>query len=277
MTGFNFKKLRAGLALILLIAASLIQAQVYAQTAKKPIGYDVYDSWKSIQGTRISDDGRWLVYSLVPGEGDSELVVLELQTGKETRYPRGKEAVITPDNQFVIYTIAPPKIEVDKAKKEKKKSEEQPKNGLGIINLKTGELVAVDRVKSFKVAEDSGNFVAYLLEAPVVKEAEKDKVAKRKKLKPVRKKRKNLAKNRLKSQRKRKPTRKKSQEQNWLSASWRPEKLFPFKKSQNMPGVKTAATWLMLFHPRSPKKMELLSMNQPPIKPLPCSKARATM
>jgi len=179
MTSYNLKKRWPGLALILLIAASLIQAQAYAQTAKKPIGYDVYDSWKSIQGTRISDDGRWLIYSLVPGEGDSELVVLELQTGKETRYPRGKEAVITPDNLFVIYTIAPPKAEVDKAKKDKKKPEDQPKNGLGIINLKTGELVTVDRVKSFKVAEDSGKFIAYLLEAPPGKETDKDKTEKK--------------------------------------------------------------------------------------------------
>jgi dipeptidyl aminopeptidase/acylaminoacyl peptidase len=179
MTSYNLKKRWPGLALILLIAASLMQAQAYAQTAKKPIGYDVYDSWKSIQGTRISDDGRWLVYSLVPGEGDSELVVLELQTGKETRYPRGKEAVITPDSLFVIYTIAPPKAEVDKAKKDKKKPEDQPKNGLGIINLKTGELVTVDRVKSFKVAEDSGKFIAYLLEAPPGKETDKDKTEKK--------------------------------------------------------------------------------------------------
>jgi dipeptidyl aminopeptidase/acylaminoacyl peptidase len=179
MTGFNFRKRWAGLAAILLIAASLIQAQAYAQTAKKPVGYEVYDSWKSIQGTRISHDGCWLVYSLVPGEGDSQLVVLEIQTGKESRYPGGKGAVITPDNQFVIYTIAPAKAEVDKAKKEKKKAEEQPKNGLGIINLKTGEQVTVERVKGFKVAEDSGKFVAYLLEAPVVKEADQNQAEKK--------------------------------------------------------------------------------------------------
>ena len=179
MTGYYLKKRWPGLIVLIIFSFCLILTQAEAQTAKKPISYEVYDSWKSIQGTKISDDGRWLVYSLVPGEGDSELVVLELQTGKESRYPRGKEAVITPDNQFVIYTITPPKAEVDKAKKEKKKPEDQPKNGLGIINLRTGELVTVDRVKNFKIAEDSAKYLAYLLEAPLAKEADKDKTGKK--------------------------------------------------------------------------------------------------
>ncbi len=179
MTGYDLKKRWSGLIVLIIFSFCLILTQAGAQTAKKPLTYEVYDSWRSIQGSRISDDGRWLVYSLVPAEGDGELVVLELQTGKETRYPRGKEAVITPDSLFVIYTIAPPKAEVDKAKKDKKKAEDQPKNGLGIINLKTGELVTVDRVKNFKIAEDSAKYVAYLLEAPLGKEADKDKTEKK--------------------------------------------------------------------------------------------------
>ncbi|NPV84334.1 MAG: hypothetical protein HPY46_12230, partial [Candidatus Aminicenantes bacterium] len=170
MRGANLRKKWSGLVVIVLVLLALAQAQ----TGKKPIGYDVYDSWKSIQGTKLSGDGRWLVYSLSPGEGDPELVVLDLQSGKESRFPRGREAVISADDRFVVYTIVPPKAEVDKAKKEKKKPEEQPKNGLGIINLLTGQQVSVDRVKNFKLAEDSGKFVAYLLEPPLPKEAAKD-------------------------------------------------------------------------------------------------------
>ena len=74
--------------------------------------------------------------------------------------------MITADDAFVVFTIAAPKADVDKAKKEKKKPEEQPKPGLGIYNLATGELFTANRVKSFKVPEESGKVVAYLLEAP---------------------------------------------------------------------------------------------------------------
>jgi dienelactone hydrolase len=138
-----------------------------AQTsAKRPISYDAYDGWKSIQGTKLSRDGAWLVYTLALQDGDGELVVRNLKTGAESRHHRGKEAVITADDKFVVFAIAPVKADVDKAKKEKKKPEEQPKGGLGVLNLASGQVFTAERVKSFKVAEESGKFVAFLLEAP---------------------------------------------------------------------------------------------------------------
>jgi dienelactone hydrolase len=141
-----------------------------AQTpAKRPISYDAFDGWRAIQGTKVSRDGTWLVYALAPQDGDGELVVRNLKTGAETRQARGRDPVITADDKHVVFTIAPIKADVDKAKKEKKKPEEQPKNGLGVLNLATGQVFTADRVKSFKVAEESGTFVAYLLEAPAKK------------------------------------------------------------------------------------------------------------
>lgn len=150
------------LGLCLLAAASLALA-----AAKKPLSYDAYDGWRAIQGAQLSRDGQWLVYALVPQDGDGELVVLNLKTNKEFRSPRGKQPILTVDGKFVAFTIAPLKADVDKAKKDKKKPDEQPKPGMGIMNLATGEVKTVDRVKSFKVPEESGAAIAYLLEPPV--------------------------------------------------------------------------------------------------------------
>jgi dienelactone hydrolase len=157
--------------LFVLAAALLVfTAGLPAQTpAKRPISYDAYDGWKTIQGTKISRGGEWLVYALSPQDGDGELVVKNLKTGAESRQARGRDPVITADDRFVVFTVAPVKAEVDKAKKEKKKPEEQPKGGIGVLNLSTGQVFTAERVKSFKVAEESGRFVAYLLEAPVKK------------------------------------------------------------------------------------------------------------
>jgi dipeptidyl aminopeptidase/acylaminoacyl peptidase len=160
------------LAVFVLTAVALAPTQAQ-RVAKKPLTYDVYDSWRSIQGTQISRDGTWLAYALAAQEGDGELVVRNLKTDKDYRRDRGQAPVISADGKYVVFTIAPPKADVDKAKKEKKKPEEQPKNGLGILNLATGEVATVDRVKSFKLAEESGTFVAYLMEAPPAKEPEK--------------------------------------------------------------------------------------------------------
>jgi dipeptidyl aminopeptidase/acylaminoacyl peptidase len=151
---------------VLVVAAASLTAQ---QRAKKPITHDVYDKWRSIQGTRIARDGSWLVYALVAQDGDGELVVKNLAGGTEHRHPRGSAPVLTVDNTFVVFTIVPPKSEVDKAKKDKKKPEEMPKNQLGIMSLADGKVTTIDRVKSFKVPEESGRFVACLLEAPLKK------------------------------------------------------------------------------------------------------------
>ncbi|MGD1009020.1 MAG: hypothetical protein ABR951_02590, partial [Candidatus Aminicenantales bacterium] len=156
--------------LCILVVAS---AASLAVAAKKPLSYDAYDGWRSIQGTQLSRDGRWLVYALVPQDGDGELVALDLKAGKEFRAPRGKQPVITADGWFVVFTVAPLKADVDKAKKDKKKPEEQPKSGLGIMDLATGEVATVDRVKSFKVPEESGVAIAYLMEPPVKSPDEK--------------------------------------------------------------------------------------------------------
>ncbi|HSK09726.1 MAG TPA: prolyl oligopeptidase family serine peptidase [Vicinamibacterales bacterium] len=162
--------LRSKLLILLVTACVAVLGGSQAAQQKKPITPDVYDSWRSIQGVRVSDDGTWLAYALAAQEGDGELVVRNLATNEEIRQPRGRDAAITPDGRFVLYTVAPPRADVDKAKKDKKKPDEMPKNGLGILDLSTRKPVSVERVKSFKVAEEGGGFVAYLLEAPEKKE-----------------------------------------------------------------------------------------------------------
>ncbi len=154
--------------LVLAAASSLALA-----AAKKPLSYDAYDGWRSIQGAQLSRSGQWLVYALVPEDGDGELVALNLRTNREYRAPRGKQPVIAVDGRFVVFAVAPLKADVDKAKKDKKKPEEQPKSGVGIMNLANGEVTTIDRVKSFKVPEESGAYVAYLMEPPLKTPEEK--------------------------------------------------------------------------------------------------------
>jgi hypothetical protein len=113
-------KVRAVAILVLLcLGAVTTMAQQRAAAVKKPITHDVYDSWKSIQGTKLSRDGVWLAYALTPQDGDGQLVVRNLKTNVEHRAPRGRDATITSDGKFVVFSIAPLKADVDKARKAK--------------------------------------------------------------------------------------------------------------------------------------------------------------
>ena len=76
---------------------------------KRPLGYDAVDYWRSIAGTRLSEDGQWLAYAVTSQAVDGELIVRNLASGQEFRHPRGSAPVFTPDSKFVVFTIVPPK------------------------------------------------------------------------------------------------------------------------------------------------------------------------
>ncbi len=145
--------------------AQTLAATPVARAAKKPITHDVYDGWRAIQNPTLSRDGTWLVYVLAPQDGDGELVTRSLKTDREWRAPRGVRPQISADGRFVAFAVAPLKADVDKAKKAKKKPDEMPKSGLGLMDLATGAVTTVERVKRFSLPEKgAGRFVAYLME-----------------------------------------------------------------------------------------------------------------
>jgi len=132
--------------------------------AKKPITHDVYNTWKTIQGTILSTDGQWAAFVVQPAEGDGELIVRNLKTGSEFRHGRGQGHSFSADNKFVAFTIVPANADVEQARKDKKKPEEMPKNALGIMNLANGKVEAVNDVKSFRLPEKGSKYLAYLME-----------------------------------------------------------------------------------------------------------------
>lgn len=59
-------------ALILLCGSLMIQAQ---SAAPKPISLDDYAQFKRITGAAISNDGKWMHYTVTPNDGDATLYV----------------------------------------------------------------------------------------------------------------------------------------------------------------------------------------------------------
>src|SRR5262245_18637966 len=164
-------------------------AQQPANT-KRPLTHQDYDSWRSIQAPQISRDGKLVAYAYMAQDADSEIVVRNIASGTEWRAARGyrpplpppddsiphfgeliaaqgrlSRPVFTADSHFVVFSIEPTKAELNKAKKDKKKPDDMPKNAIGIMDVSSGQVARVERVKNFQVPEDAGGFIAYLLEA----------------------------------------------------------------------------------------------------------------
>ena len=158
---------------------------VFAQTApKRPLNHRDYDGWRTIVNQVLSRDGKFLAYSLFPEDGDGELVVRNLSTGKELREPcgaappvsentgeepaegpaapRGIRILFTHDNAFVVAGAFPSKAETEQAKKDHKRPDEMPRTGMIIVNLSAMTAVRVADVASFQTAELGASYLAYL-------------------------------------------------------------------------------------------------------------------
>ena len=174
-----------------LVRATNEQQQAKPAAQKRPLTHKDYDSWRSIQASQISRDGKFVAYAYVPQDGDGEIVVRTVGSNLEWHAPRGYRPpvpppddpganiaeivagqarllrpVFTADNKFVVFGTEPTKAELNKAKRDKKRPEEMPKNGMGIMDVTTGAVVKIERVKSFQVPEDGAGYIAYLMEAP---------------------------------------------------------------------------------------------------------------
>lgn len=158
-------------------------AAAFAQPAPRPLAPADCDAWRSITTPQLSRDGKWLAYSYMPQEGDGDLIVREIASGKEQRIPVGAlppppavaedtqnpetpparrniRLAFTGDSRFVVASTFPSKGDLAEARKAKKKPEEMPKGGFVAVKLATGDVARVADVKSFQVPAKGGSWVA---------------------------------------------------------------------------------------------------------------------
>ena len=152
---------------------------------KRPLNHSDYDHWRHIQNQQLSADGHYLAYAVFPQQGDGEIVVRDLKTGKEIRQPAGElpppprpnyaaQTEETPppppgiaikfssDNQRAVFLSFPTHADVEKAKREKRKPEDMPKGELVIINLNNEAVSRTPRVADFQLPTKSAGYLAYL-------------------------------------------------------------------------------------------------------------------
>jgi dipeptidyl aminopeptidase/acylaminoacyl peptidase len=170
--------LRSAAASLLLLGATAAYAQ---SGAPRPLTPADWDSWRSISGTTLSADGRWLAYTLVPQVGDGELVIRATDGPREWRVPRGfigrpqliagyhggrnegpAPAAFSRDGKWVVTETSMPRAEYEAARRKSPKAQEH--KGLAIVSLADGKVTSVERVKSFAVPREGASVVAYLLE-----------------------------------------------------------------------------------------------------------------
>ena len=165
---------------LLFAAATGLQAQ----SAKKPISQDVYDSWKTIGGSSLSADGKWVTYTHSPVVGDGDVVLRSTKAATEWRYPRGftgrpqmvpnadsaaqfnsPATQFSPDSKWLALVTYAPRAEFGAARGGLARSTTTPRNSLTLVSTADGKATVIPKVRSYKFARDGGRYIAFLFEA----------------------------------------------------------------------------------------------------------------
>ncbi|WP_294312170.1 prolyl oligopeptidase family serine peptidase [uncultured Chryseobacterium sp.] len=140
----------------------LMSCFMYGQ--KKPLDHSVYDSWQNIGTRKISNNGKWIAYSVDVQEGDSNLFLYSVKDRNTKKFPRGVKPEFTGDSRFAIFQIRPFYKDIKAVKDKKLKQNKLTKDTLAIVDFAGGKTEKIPNVKGFKIPEKAGSHIAYLLE-----------------------------------------------------------------------------------------------------------------
>ena len=149
------KTIAIGLTCLFFIQASFPQ--------KKQLDHTVYDDWKSLTNISVDNSGRFTIAIINPQEGDSKLFIQDLKKNKSFEHNRISSYSLSTDGKHTVALLKAPFADTRKAKIEKKKPDEMPKDSLLIIDNETFTYYILPDVKSYKTSQELGNYVAYAI------------------------------------------------------------------------------------------------------------------
>lgn len=144
---------------------SYSQKKSNAPTQKKPLSHTVYDQWKEIGSKALTPDGNFAAITINPQDGDGKVVFYNMKTGAQDSVKRADNIQLTYDNKFAVFKVRPQQKVVKELRRLKKKKEDLPKDTLGLYSFTTRKTEKIAEVKTFKIPEKAGGWVAYTLEA----------------------------------------------------------------------------------------------------------------
>jgi dipeptidyl aminopeptidase/acylaminoacyl peptidase len=138
-----------------------------ATAAKRPITHKDFDTWRSISGQTLSRDGHFLAYGLFPQEGDGDVVIRNLVTGKETRVNAGQLPPPAPPDPNSEGPAVPRSIQLNFTNDSKTlvfisyPKADKTKGDLVIVDMSTSTPTRVAGIKNFQLPSKGDGFVAY--------------------------------------------------------------------------------------------------------------------
>lgn len=148
--------------LFIFIFSLLFSSSLFAQ--KRPVTISDFNNWNTIRNTTLTNNGKKLSYKLEPGKGNPQIVIYDIETAKNDTLQNADGLKINEEATIAAYKILPSLHQRRDAKKRELPKKKQPKDSLGIVLFNKNTVVKFPKLKTFKIPEDKGSWVAFTTE-----------------------------------------------------------------------------------------------------------------
>jgi dipeptidyl aminopeptidase/acylaminoacyl peptidase len=147
--------------------------QAVPAAVKKSLNVEDVTAWKNISTTALSKDGQWFASRVAPQEGDAELVVRNIASGKETKFPLGEVGApagggggaavfgggslqFSDDSKWIAFTTNPLRAEAQRLRRQRRPVQ----SSVTVVNLANGEKKDYPNIRRFAFNGDSASHIA---------------------------------------------------------------------------------------------------------------------
>ncbi|MGM0647314.1 MAG: prolyl oligopeptidase family serine peptidase [Bacteroidota bacterium] len=148
--------------LLISIAFFILTLRGYSQkTFNIP---EVYYEWNQIKNATISSGGKVITYEKNKLKGDGSLHIHIPSKNIHDSISRADQSKTSYNETFVAFKINPSYDSIRKLKLDDVSKKKYPKDSLGVYLVNNNSLKKFARVKSYKIPEKGGSWIAYLHE-----------------------------------------------------------------------------------------------------------------
>jgi dipeptidyl aminopeptidase/acylaminoacyl peptidase len=116
---------------------------------KKALTYKDMMQFMHIKDPVISEDGAFIAYGLQPDRGDGEARIHSTKNGDVFTIERGRAPKISKNSRWAAVIISARAVDMEKAE------EKRPKQGMIVLDTRTGETFPYEKVQKFSFSDDS--------------------------------------------------------------------------------------------------------------------------
>jgi dienelactone hydrolase len=149
--------------------------------SQRPLQLNDILAWKRIQAPTVSNNGEWFAYRVAPAEGDAEVMVRDLKTGKDQHFPigdpsstappptalppapevlaamaTGANLAISADSRWLAFQIYPNQKEAKRLKSTRRPIQTK----VALVELATGKKTEFEKIRRFAFSGEKASAIA---------------------------------------------------------------------------------------------------------------------